>query len=194
VYCSHAYHGEAETIHRGVSHPGYELISLWPAGKPSEPTYAATSCLLPFQVGIYLHWYIPLLLFTLVVLAVPRIQRYLRRRANPHRRGSTKSAIGLPIHHTRTPSFLDYGNRDSSAMLSDPEEDDDDLGGYVASPGDTSQYSYHHGATDDDLPTSAVDPQPRSPRKTRRPSIGRVRRVSRVWCAVTDRLWWVHVD
>ncbi|MBE7181308.1 MAG: hypothetical protein INR71_08880 [Terriglobus roseus] len=81
-------------------------------------------------------------------------------------------AKGLPIHH-RTPSYLDYA-REAMATISDGE-DDQDANGYMSSPVGP-QYSYHHGATDDDLPTPAYTPLT----KSKRPS-AKVRRVSRVW-------------
>jgi len=71
----------------GIKHPGFQLLSLTPAPHRTDSgTLADTPCLLPDQLGIYLSAYIPLLVFSLLVLVVSsyyRTRTMHRRPASP---------------------------------------------------------------------------------------------------------------
>jgi hypothetical protein len=71
----------------GIKHPGFQLLSLTPAPHRTDSgTLADTPCLLPDQLGIYLSAYIPLLVFSLLVLVVSscyRTRTVHRRPASP---------------------------------------------------------------------------------------------------------------
>jgi hypothetical protein len=83
-----------------VRRPGFQLLSLLPREywKNDATTYADELCLLPDQMSIYLSTYVPLLLFSLlIVLLVNMIHRRSRPISNesgvstpPFQRGSVK--------------------------------------------------------------------------------------------------------
>jgi hypothetical protein len=55
----------------GVRRPGFQLLSL----SPSPPSSRTTPCLLPDQIAVYLRIYVPLLLFSLALLAGDTFRR-----------------------------------------------------------------------------------------------------------------------
>jgi hypothetical protein len=52
----------------GVRHPGFQLLSLLDG--QGQDSYATQPCLLPDQLGLYLNLYLPLIVFSLIVVGV----------------------------------------------------------------------------------------------------------------------------
>ncbi|KIY49078.1 Metallo-dependent phosphatase [Fistulina hepatica ATCC 64428] len=81
----------------GIKQPGFHLLSLDPAGAYQEPpsvgSLAEVPCFLPDQVWIYLSVYVPLLLVTLVLLAV---SHFYDRPASSIRNGKPEFISSLP--------------------------------------------------------------------------------------------------
>ncbi|PLW10289.1 hypothetical protein PCASD_24895 [Puccinia coronata f. sp. avenae] len=87
----------------GVHQPGYHLLSLSNPARfgraPDEQTTFHRPCLLPDQIRIYTHVYLPLLVVSLVVLfggPVYRLVKSSTAAAASRRQAKTN---GLPIHH-----------------------------------------------------------------------------------------------
>ncbi|GAA5894061.1 hypothetical protein JCM5296_001001 [Sporobolomyces johnsonii] len=203
---------KAFSMAMGVRRPGYHLLSLYapippplssdsldPSSDPStavpSPTYTATTCLLPDQLGIYLHVYLPLLLSFTLFFLLPKlvlvVRSSLRKRRNASARGN-----GLPVHssggggggghsHKRSLSKKLLGGGD------DPDEeaaeDADSLFPTFFGASQDLSYGYSAGIDGDELPTSNLTGSSsvadRDGDEYERSSLsnGRVRRVSRVW-------------
>ncbi|GAA6041730.1 hypothetical protein JCM8097_008302 [Rhodosporidiobolus ruineniae] len=119
---------KAFSMAMGVRSPGYSLLSLYPglpsSTSPSSPivdpdapvsyTYTQTACLLPDQLGIYLHVYLPLFALVLLAFLVPKTataaraslsRRRNRRVASALANGlPTTAASAIPAGHARTGS------------------------------------------------------------------------------------------
>ena len=107
----------------GIRQPGFQLLSL---GTP--PTRLATSlatvpCLLPDQLGIYLNVYVPLLVFSLILLLVSNMHRVATQ-------GQYVSWVALPgwCQCLRVPTFMLFGRRVTLRLpLSEPPYENDDV-------------------------------------------------------------------
>ncbi|GAA5874882.1 hypothetical protein JCM8547_003600 [Rhodosporidiobolus lusitaniae] len=113
---------KAFSMAMGVRRAGYHLLSLYaplppsssiPSPSPDEDgptavsyTYTSTPCLLPDQLGTYLHLYLPLfgsfLLFFLVPKGAVVLRGFLGRRREGKRRKAEALEIGLPGHGRKT--------------------------------------------------------------------------------------------
>ena len=171
-------------MNMGVARPGYELVTLLdPTGlSPSQATVETTACLLPNQIAIYLRLYVPVLLFTLLVVFGPKLHRSLTSR-----RFAQARANGLGVHersHSRRLSRA-LGRR-VGGIAEDSDEDalsdvENALAFSQAYPNSGPTYAYHSSADDDGLPTpAAYDFGAGSFPDFDRPG-KKVRRVSRVW-------------
>ena len=62
----------------GIQQPGFQLLSLVDPHSisPNSPSTADRLCLLPDQISIYLLRYLPLLIFTIIILAVSTLRKY----------------------------------------------------------------------------------------------------------------------
>ena len=90
----------------GIRQPGFQLLSI---GVP--PTRFATSlatvpCLLPDQLGIYLNVYVPLLIFSLLLLLVSNLHRVATQ-------GQYVGWVALPgwCQCLRVPRWVVFGRR-----------------------------------------------------------------------------------
>ncbi|GAA5964234.1 hypothetical protein JCM21900_002876 [Sporobolomyces salmonicolor] len=201
---------KAFSMAMGIRRPGYHLLSLYaplppplsdsfdPAFDPStavpSPAYTATTCLLPDQLGIYLHIYLPLLLTFTLFFLLPKlalvVRSSLRKRRNASARGN-----GLPVHssgggggaghsHKRSLSKKLLGRGDSDEEAA---EDADSLFPTFFGASQDMTYGYSAGIDADSLPTSNLTGSSSGPDGEEdesghsSPSNGRVRRVSRVW-------------
>ncbi|GAA5849397.1 hypothetical protein JCM3766R1_006067 [Sporobolomyces carnicolor] len=65
----------------GVSYPGYTILTLYPPSSTNGegPTFGEQSCLLPSQLGIYLHVYLPLAATLFVALLGPKLVKVAKR-------------------------------------------------------------------------------------------------------------------
>lgn len=86
----------------GVQEPGYHLLSLSNPARfgraPDEQTTFHRPCLLPNQIWIYTHVYLPLLILTLLMLFGPPVIWKVMQSSRTGRRAQAKTN-GLPIHH-----------------------------------------------------------------------------------------------
>jgi hypothetical protein len=55
----------------GVKHPGFQLLSL----RPSPSALRTAPCLLPDQLGLYLRFYLPLVLLSVCVVLADQLRR-----------------------------------------------------------------------------------------------------------------------
>lgn len=85
----------------GIQQPGYQLLSLYNPSKfskiPGEETTFHRPCVLPNQIYIYTHLYLPLLVLTVLSIFGPLAWRRLmfgRGAIRPQAKTN-----GLPIHH-----------------------------------------------------------------------------------------------
>jgi hypothetical protein len=158
----------------GVRHPGYQLVSLYnpPDLQPGTPTAATKSCLLPDQLSIYVGLYLPLLALTFLIVALPRLYRYLT--APSGRRSSTPKVPQKAHSKTYSKGYNHARALSRQSLYSDSEpSSDDEAYGYNTS--SANAFSYH---TDEDgLPT----PVTAASYFDRKSKSDRVRRVSRVY-------------
>ncbi|EFP91593.2 uncharacterized protein PGTG_17647 [Puccinia graminis f. sp. tritici CRL 75-36-700-3] len=131
----------------GVQEPGYQLVTLSNPGRfgraPDEQTTFHRPCLLPNQIRIYTHLYLPLLLMSLVVLFGPEIWRRIRRRTRGGTSREQARTNGLPIHHraqrhrkslSRTLMFTKpISSSSSSSSSADEARSDEEAGPRFAS-------------------------------------------------------------
>jgi hypothetical protein len=167
----------------GVKRPGYQLVSLYnPLEAPLEavePTISTQSCRLPDQIGIYLDLYVPLLAFTTLFIAIPRIYRHFTTTRKQRMSTSTSSpkASSSKAHgktYSRGYNHARALSRQSLYSDSEPSSDDEAYGYDAASPEFGFGASYH---TDSDgLPTPVTAASYLDRKKA-----GSVRRVSRVY-------------
>jgi hypothetical protein len=112
----------------GVRKPGFQLLSLVPPhSMQGSPSHADSLCVLPDQLGIYLSTYIPLLVFSLLVICAVNI----RRICSP-RQGKRYAPSGF----TNSPSYVlsgalrsrsdTGGSTESNGWLQYPSENDSD--------------------------------------------------------------------
>ncbi|KAI9627400.1 hypothetical protein H4Q26_017397 [Puccinia striiformis f. sp. tritici PST-130] len=99
----------------GIHNPGYQLLTLSNPNKyattPSEITSFHQDCILPDQIRIYTHVYLPLLGVSLVVIFGGVLGKWMRRcwwsgksRKSANRRQRQARSNGLPLHHNRNRS------------------------------------------------------------------------------------------
>lgn len=134
-------------MNMNVRRPGYQLMTLSNSARarPTDgsSTVATQSCLLPYQIGVYLHLYVPLLLLTLGWLFVPKILKSWRTR-----RVSTAKGSKLPSHARS--SSRKHSRNISRFTTESSDSDSGDEYGYGSSftpAAEYSSYSYH---TDED--------------------------------------------
>lgn len=91
----------------GIKRPGFQLLSLAPpelripledSPSPTGPSYDDIPCLLPDQLGSYLHVYIPLLIISLIVIGLSQVISYRPR-------SSLKSHDDTRGNHRSRPTF-----------------------------------------------------------------------------------------
>jgi hypothetical protein len=70
----------------GVRKPGFQLLTL--SSGHGDSSYADVPCLLPDQLGIYLNLYVPLIIFSLLILALSHVHRRTRGYGNNMREKS----------------------------------------------------------------------------------------------------------
>ncbi|GAA5910115.1 hypothetical protein JCM6882_006520 [Rhodosporidiobolus microsporus] len=206
---------KAFSMAMGVSRPGYSLLSLYAplpssSSSSSEPdsdapvsyTYTQTSCLLPSQLSIYLHVYLPLFGALVACFLLPKIAIALRgwiQRRGGKRRAAAALANGLPLNPPAALSSGPGGRRKSVEQEIADEEAEAaypgffggvaHLDGSTSSPADlygvTGAIGFENdGLSDEDgelLPTSNPSTAPGTPTRGGGGGHGHVRRVSRVW-------------
>ncbi|GAA5841600.1 hypothetical protein JCM11251_004228 [Rhodosporidiobolus azoricus] len=204
---------KAFSMAMGVSHPGYHLLSLYaplPSSDTSlsddpefeEPvsyTYTQTSCLLPSQLSIYLHVYLPLFGALVACFFLPKAAIAARswlQRKRGKRRVNAALANGMPLNPVPPPGLGPASRRKSVEQeIADDEAEAAypglfggvaHLDGSTTSPADLYHVSgamgfENDGLSDEDgeiLPTSNPSTAPGTPTRS---AHGHVRRVSRVW-------------
>ncbi|KAF7376265.1 hypothetical protein MSAN_00041800 [Mycena sanguinolenta] len=129
----------------GIRKPGFQLLSLVPPQSVlgNSSSHADELCLLPDQLGIYLSLYIPLLLFSLLVICVANIYRVRTRHS---KRQSTSASPNSPSYvplSTALRSRSDSGRpTESSDWLNYPDADADTLPPPTAAPTKASRPTY----------------------------------------------------
>ncbi|KZT67161.1 Metallo-dependent phosphatase [Daedalea quercina L-15889] len=63
----------------GIRQPGFQLLSIGAPPSRFAPSLATVPCLLPDQLGIYLNVYLPLFLFSVVLLLASNVHRVWTR-------------------------------------------------------------------------------------------------------------------
>ncbi|KAJ7091250.1 Metallo-dependent phosphatase-like protein [Mycena epipterygia] len=112
----------------GIRRPGFQLLSLVPPHSiQGSASHADSLCLLPDQLGIYLSTYIPLLVFSLLVICVTNIHRICSPRQSKRQYGpvSTSSPSYAPLSGLLR-SRLESGSSESDDWLQYPSENDTD--------------------------------------------------------------------
>ncbi|KAJ6499162.1 Metallo-dependent phosphatase-like protein [Mycena sanguinolenta] len=105
----------------GIRKPGFQLLSLVPSESVlGTDSHANSLCLLPDQLGIYLSLYIPLLLFSLLIICVANIYRVRSPRHSKRKSTSQNSPSYVPLS-TALRSRSDAG--ESSDWLNYPDTD-----------------------------------------------------------------------
>ena len=163
-----------------VRHPGFQLLSLYNPTPDLPPTgatetYATQPCLLPNQHSVYKRFYIPFALLSLILIVLPKLRRALQIST---RRVSTVKTNRLPSHmssHSRGSFGGSHRRKASSQVYHDASESEDSDYDYSPTYGNHDVgYSYFPSGDEDGTPS----PSPLY--ETRRPSYGRMRRVSRL--------------
>ncbi|KAJ2914382.1 hypothetical protein MD484_g6022, partial [Candolleomyces efflorescens] len=83
----------------GIKRPGFQLLSLAPPelripleeSDSSGPSYDDAPCLLPDQLGTYLHVYIPLLIISLIIIGISQFVSYRPRSSLKYRNDDNES-------------------------------------------------------------------------------------------------------
>lgn len=90
----------------GVRQPGFQLLSIGAPPTRFTTSLATVPCLLPDQLGIYLNVYVPLLVFSLLLLLVSNLHRVATQ-------GQYVSWVALPgwCQCLRIPGFMLFGRR-----------------------------------------------------------------------------------
>ena len=107
----------------GIRQPGFQLLSLGTPPRRLTTSLATVPCLLPDQLSIYLNVYVPLLVFSLILLLV----------SNMHRVATLSqyvSWVALPgwCQCLRVPTFMLFGRRVTLRLpLSEPPYENDDV-------------------------------------------------------------------
>lgn len=86
----------------GIKRPGFQLLSLAPPElripledlDSSSPSYDDAPCLLPDQLGTYLHVYIPLLIISLIIVGISQFVSYRPRSSMKYRNDSESRGDG----------------------------------------------------------------------------------------------------
>ena len=175
-------------IRMGVSKPGYQLLTLSnpdPTQPPAaqQETIATTSCLLPDQIGLYLHVYVPCIVLTLAFILFRHIYRFRKT----IRRTTSVRTNRLPSHMTSISRSYGHKSTDSRSSQvvysdSDPDSDPEDLySPYPATPTSGPDYNYSYHTDENGTPAAAASPfsgfgggRPKRPERL-------TRRVSRVY-------------
>ncbi|KAJ7497433.1 Metallo-dependent phosphatase-like protein [Mycena latifolia] len=109
----------------GIRKPGFQLLSLVPPhSNHGSPSHADSLCLLPDQLGIYLSTYIPLLVFSLLVIFVANIHRICSPREG--KRHTTQASPNSPSYVPLSGALRSRleGGRPTDDWLQYPSEND----------------------------------------------------------------------
>lgn len=90
----------------GIQHPGFQLLSLANPSPSISETFAHTPCVLPDQIAIYTHRYIPLVVLTILYFFIANVLTKFRR-----------PGMDAPSHSR---SFSKYLNSLRSEALPEP--------------------------------------------------------------------------
>lgn len=90
----------------GIRQPGFQLLSIGVPPMRFATSLATVPCLLPDQLGIYLNVYVPLLVFSLLLLLVSNMHRVATQ-------GQYMSWLALPgwCQCLRVPRLMLFGRR-----------------------------------------------------------------------------------
>ncbi|KAJ6594040.1 Metallo-dependent phosphatase-like protein [Mycena capillaripes] len=112
----------------GIRKPGFQLLSLVPPhSMQGSSSHADSLCLLPDQLGIYLSTYIPLLVFSLLVICVANIRRLCTPRHGKRDSGSVStSSPYMPLSGVLRSRMETGRPTESSDWLQYPSENDTD--------------------------------------------------------------------
>ncbi|GAA5821282.1 hypothetical protein JCM10212_006270 [Sporobolomyces blumeae] len=123
---------KAFSMAMGVAHPGYTLVSLYAplpasASAPSDSiaaTFTQRSCVLPSQLGIWLHLYLPLFASLVLFFVVPKSvaaahewTRRRRRRTLTTARGHNGSLASSSSRRSRTSRLAGHARTLSDTIL-----------------------------------------------------------------------------
>ncbi|KIK67268.1 hypothetical protein GYMLUDRAFT_238583 [Collybiopsis luxurians FD-317 M1] len=119
------------SIAMGITRPGYHMLSIVPPGGP-QFTHSDAPCLMPNQLGIYLHIYIPLAVISLAVVLISCIihGQYYRRLGlrrpslSPHSERNSRQSMGSVSHIHRNGSIRSRNVIDEYGYTLDGDKDE----------------------------------------------------------------------
>ncbi|GAA5995590.1 hypothetical protein JCM5350_005675 [Sporobolomyces pararoseus] len=147
----------------GVSNPGYSFLTLYPPSlsnlSTTPPNFTEHSCLLPSQLGIYLHVYLPLSVSLFLFFLIPKLRKvwksFLKRFRKSRRRRRNKARLS-GISHSRRRGLLGSSNGRRGTMMTmgggkggqgqGQEEEDDEFSTINSTPDSTVVGEYGYSA------------------------------------------------